>query len=44
MTIREVVCDLNLINIWAIGEYMGLLNNATETETTGYGLDLGGLR
>lgn len=44
MTVREVVCDLNLINIWAVGEYMGLLNNAAETETTGYRLDSGGLK
>jgi hypothetical protein len=44
MTIRKIVCELNLINLWAVGEYLGLLDRVMETEKTEYKPGQGGFR
>ena len=44
MTVRDVVCEMNLTNLWAIGEYLRLLEGVAENEAAKYNPTQGGTK
>lgn len=44
MTVRDVVCEMNLINLWAVGEHLRMLESAAEAEAERLNPALGGAR